>query len=69
MQGRLRKKILYAIANFTADTTVYNVLPVLFLIPFVAVEIIQRCICSSSKQWKLQVIAEVEHFPASLLIL
>lgn len=67
MQGRLRKKILYAIANFTADTTVYNLLPAL-LISLLAVKIIQQCICSSSKQWKLQVITE-EHFPASLLII
>lgn len=54
-------------ANFTADTTVYNLLPVLF-ISFLAVKIIQQCVCSSSKQWKLQIIAE-EHFPASLLII
>lgn len=54
--------------SFATRIAVYNLSPVLFLISFVAMKIIQWWFCSSSKQWKLQLITEIEHFPASLLM-
>jgi len=35
--------------SLTAHIAVYNLLPVLFLISFMAIKIIHRCFCSSSK--------------------
>lgn len=53
---------------FAVHIAVQTLLPVLFLIRFVAVKIIQWCFCSSSKQWQMQLRTEVEHFPTSLLM-